>query len=237
MINIVVCDDSQDFSEIISAKIELCMQKNFKMEYSIVSFTDIESFNDFIKSEKVDVVFLDIMLGDKNAMDWSIENIKSRYIQLIFMTAFPQCAYNISESNCCYYLQKSKITEESLFKALQKALQNTSKKNPNLTIVKSDKQNIVINFQDIMYLETYRNSVNIYLSDKRKVTVYSTLKDYYKQLPPSFLRCHKGYIVNMNFIHSFSPFKFTLRFGTEIPIPAKKYGEIIEAYQNYITNF
>ncbi len=212
------------------------MQKNFKMEYCIVSFNNIDSFNEYIKSEKVDIAFLDIMLNDSNAMDWSIENIRNKYTQLIFMTAFPQCAYNISETNCCYYLQKSKISEDSLFKALQRALKNTSQKNPNLTIVKSEKQNIVISFQDIMYLETYRNNIIIYLSDNRKITAYGTLKDYYKQLPPNFLRCHKGYIVNMNFIQGFSPFRFVLSFGQEIPIPSKKYSEIIKTYQSYIKN-
>lgn len=236
MVNIVVCDDSEEFLEIISHKIEQCMKNKIQMEYSITCTKSIDELTQYLEKNNTDILFLDIMLNDENSMDWSIENIHNKYMQIIFMTSYPQCAYNISESNCCYYLVKSKISEENLYRALQRALQNTTKKDPNLTIVKSGAKNHIINFQDIQYIETFNNNITLHLKKTDNITVYSTLKEYAKTLPPNFLRCHKCYMVNMNHITSYEPHKFIIDSNETIPIPPKKYNETIQVYTNYLKN-
>ncbi len=236
MVNIVICDDSAEYLEIISIKIEQCMKSKIQMEYNITCLNSIDELKEYIENNNADILFLDIMLNDENAMNWSIENIHNKYMQIIFMTSYPQCAYNISESNCCYYLVKSKITEENLYKALQRALQNTTKKDPNLTIVKSGNKNLIINFQDIQYIETFNNNITLHFKDSDNITIYSTLKEYAKNLPPNFLRCHKCYMVNMNHITSYEPHKFVIDSNESIPIPPKKYNTIIKQYSNYLQN-
>ncbi len=236
MVNIVICDDSAEYLEIISYKIEQCMKNKIQMEYNITRLDSIERLKTHIENNNTDILFLDIMLNDENAMNWSIENIQKSYIQIIFITSYPQCAYNISESSCCYYLVKSKITEENLFKALQRALQNTTKKDPNLTNVKSGSKNFIINFQDIQYIETFNNNITLHLKEAKNITIYSTLKEYAKTLPPNFLRCHKCYMVNMNHITAYEPHKFIIDSSEAIPIPPKKYSEITKTYKNYLKN-
>lgn len=236
MVNIVICDDSPEYLEIIASKIEHCMKSKIQMEYNITSINSINELKTHLKKNNTDILFLDIMLNDENAMNWSIENIQNKYMQIIFMTSYPQCAYNISESSCCYYLAKSKITQENLFKALQRALQNTTKKDPNLTTVKLGTKNLIINFQDIQYIETFNNNITLHLKNADNITIYSTLKEYAKTLPPNFLRCHKCYMVNMNHITAYEPHKFIVDSTEAIPIPPKKYNEIINAYKNYLTN-
>ena len=221
LVNIVVCDDSAEYTEIIAYKIEQCMKYKIKMEYKITCLSCIEELQAHIEHNNTDIIFLDIMLNDENSMNWSLENIKSKYIQIIFMTSYPQCAYKISESNCCYYLVKSKITEENLIKALQRALQNTTKKDPNLTIVKSGFKSFVINLQDIQYIETFNNNITIHFLASSDITIYSTLKEYSKTLPPNFLRCHKSYMINMNHITGYEPHKFIIDSSVVIPIPPK----------------
>lgn len=236
MINIVICDDELSYQEIMNFKIRQCMQNVFDMEYRIVCFNKLSDLKKHIEKNKTDIIFLDIMVNDENAMDWSIKNIKSKYTQIIFMTAFPQCAYNISESNCCYYLVKSRIDEENLTRALKKALQKNTKKDPNMTLIKSGNKNYIINYQDIYYIETFNNNLTIHLQNMDDITIYSTLKDYADKLPPNFLRCHKCYMVNMNHISSYEPHKFIITSGEMIPIPPKKYKDIINTYKNYLIN-
>ena len=235
MINIVICDDNTEYREIICRKINNVMTGKFKMEYSITETDNLNELKKYLEKGDADILFLDIMLNDKNTVDWSIENIKSNSVQIIFMTSFPQCAYNLSESPCCYYLIKSKITADSLAKALKRALQNISKKEPNLSVVKSGNKNVIINYQDIEYIESSNNNVVINLRDGNSVSIYSSLKEYYDTLPPNFLKCHKSYIVNMNHIRSYEKFNFLLDTGASVPIPPKKYLEIINIYYNYIT--
>lgn len=236
MIKIAICDDEKSYQEIISYKIEQCLKSKFEMECEIHCFNRLNDLKNHLKSNKIDVVFLDIMINDENAMDWSIKNLKSKYTQIVFMTSFPQCAYNISEANCCYFLVKSRLTEETLTKAIQRALQKTTKKDPNLTIVKSGSRNHIINYQDVVYIETFDNNITLHLVSSDNITIYSSLKEYAQKLPPNFMRCHKCYMVNMNHITGYEPHKFMLSAGGTVPIPPKKYKAVVKTYENYLLN-
>lgn len=234
MIRIAICDDTEEYLEILEYKINQCFKKVFEKECKIFKFDNLSSLKDYADKHPVDIIFLDIMVNEINSMDWSIKNFQNRRIQLIFMTAYPQAAYNISESNCCYFLVKSKINEETLKNALFRAIKAIGRKNPNLTTVKLGTKSITIDYNDIVYLETFNNNLTLHLKDKDDITIYNSLKEYSKQLPLNFLRCHKCYMVNMNFIASFEPHKFTLKNGQSVPIPPKKYKSIIKTYTNYL---
>lgn len=236
MVKILVVDDQIEYREIAQQKIMKCMSKYFAMECSIACFGDLESLKQYLENNKVDIIFLDIMINDENSMDWSIKNIKNNYTQIIFMTSYPQCAYNLSETNCCYYIIKSRLNDDILTNAIRRALQNTIKKDPNLTIVKSGSKSYIINFQDMLYIESLNNNIIIHIKNKNSITIYSTLKEYSECVPPNFLRCHKSYMVNMNHITGYEPHKFIIDNNKDIPIPPKKYNNMINIYQNYLHN-
>lgn len=186
MINIVICDDDVAYQEIIAHKIRDCMTNRFEMNCNIICFNDINELKAYIESDKIDIVFLDIMLNDENAMDWSISNIHNNYTQIVFMTSFPQCAYSISETNCCYYLVKSRITKDTLSRALQRALQKITKKDPNFINVKLGSKNISVNQHDILFIETFNNNILLHINTAENISIYSSLKDFSESLPPNF---------------------------------------------------
>ena len=128
------------------------------------------------------------------------------------MTSYPQCAYNLSETNCCYFIIKQKMNDEAITSALRKA------------------------FNDLVYIETFNNNLVLHISNEEPICIYSTLKEYEKTLPPNFLRCHKCFMVNMNHIISFEKYEFKVTSGNEIPIPPKKYSKIVDIYKDYIEN-
>ena len=234
MIKIVLCDDEKDYLQILEFKLSKQLDA-FNDEYEIVSFNNLGDLKEHLDENHCDILFLDIMVGETNSVDWSLENIKNQKTQIIFMTAFPEEAYALSESKFCYYIIKPRLTEEMLKNALSKAFLNITQRASNLTTIKIGYNNYTINFQDVLYLESLNNSLKIHLV-KGEMVVYSTLKDFQKNLPMNFLKVHKSYVVNMNHITAFKPHKFTVDNGVEIPIPTKKYNKITEQYECYIRN-
>ena len=222
MVNIAICDDDKDFIEITEYKVRHCMENIFHAEYKISTFNDLNSLKKHLEHERTDILLLDIMVNDTNSMDWSIENLRSSHTQIIFMTSFPQSAYSISEANCCYYIVKSRMDDMMLAKALKRALQGASKKDPNLTIVKTGHKNYIVNFQEIVYIETFNNNITLHLVGKDDIVMYSSLREYAKNLPPNFLRCHQSFMINMNHVAGYEPHKFTTDTAAEVPIPPKK---------------
>lgn len=236
MIYIALCEDDADYREIIAHKIEDCINNRFRMECRLDFFTDLETLEAHLAQKRADILFLDVMIGDENAMDWSIVHLAGNNTPIVFMTSFPENAYNISETNCCYFLVKSRIDEVSLTRALQIALQKTAKKDPNLTVIKQGSTSRVINYADIQYIETFNNNLTLHLSNEDSISVYSSLKEFADRLPPNFLRCHKSFMVNMNHIVGYAPHTFHLKTGDAVPIPPKKYKHIISLYRGYLDN-
>lgn len=236
MVNIAICDDDKDFIEITEYKVRHCMENIFHAEHKISTFNDLNNLKKHLEHERTDILLLDIMVNDINSMDWSIENLRSSHTQIIFMTSFPQSAYSISEANCCYYIVKSRMDDMMLAKALKRALQGASKKDPNLTIVKTGHKNYIVNFQEIVYIETFNNNITLHLVGKDDIVMYSSLREYAKNLPPNFLRCHQSFMINMNHVAGYEPHKFTTDTAAEVPIPPKKYNAVIKEYLSYMKN-
>jgi DNA-binding LytR/AlgR family response regulator len=68
--------------------------------------------------------------------------------------------------------------------------------------VKSGKQLKKIFIEDILFVESMENYVNVFTASSKEV-VYSTLKLFLESLPGDrFLRVHRSYVVNLKHIHS-----------------------------------
>lgn len=69
--------------------------------------------------------------------------------------------------------------------------------------VKSERRSHRLNVADILYVEGMGNYVTYHLQGGDKKMVYSSLKDTQAQLPDSFIRLHRSYLINKNAIESF----------------------------------
>ena len=130
MINIVICDDEKSYQEILEFKIKKIFSDELNLEFQIDYVSSLEDLENFIESKRVEIVFLDIMVNESNSIDWLIKRKENRSFkeQYIVMTAFPIESYRISEAESCFYLIKSKMTDEQLLKGIKKAINCVTKK-------------------------------------------------------------------------------------------------------------
>ena len=81
--------------------------------------------------------------------------------------------------------------------------------------------------KDIIFIESLKNYIKVITID-REIVTHKSITSMQETLPKdAFLRIHRSYIVNLNFIDSFSPSKLNLK-GTEIPIGRKYKAEVKE---------
>lgn len=234
MLSIVICDDDVQYLEILEFRIKQCIGQ-ITNDVNVSCYSNLEDLKRHCEKKSVDILFLDIMINNVNAIPWSVENI-SKQTQIVFMTSYPTEAFCLSDSSFCYFVVKSRFSDEVLKKAVVKSLEQLAKRAQDLTIIKSGNKNYAINFLDIIYIETYNNSINIHFINKETLTVYTTMKGFLKNLPQSFLRCHKCYTVNMKYITCFEPHQFVMISRSVIPIPSKRYVKCVETFKNYVNN-
>lgn len=230
MITIAICDDDKAFSEILEVKIQKAANE-MGLKHKTLVFNSLKEMQS-TDTDKIDICFLDVMLADGNSLDWLTENNLKDKPQIIAVTGFPGEVYNLSKTNACFLLLKSHIDGKNLICALQKAIQKiTNKKNIILVSVGNKSHSICTDV--IVYIESFNNNILLHLVDG-ELNIYSTMKEFSKNLPVNFLKCHKSYIVNMNHITGFHRNFFTMKNSKSVPIPPKKYNSIIEEYTNYI---
>ncbi|MEK9612557.1 MAG: LytTR family transcriptional regulator DNA-binding domain-containing protein [Flavobacteriaceae bacterium] len=111
--------------------------------------------------------------------------------------------------------QHLEIEKEDTLKEVQ-ALKQLLIKNH---IVLKDKTKIYIS--DLLYVRAEDHYIRVFTSNGKNHLVRGRLTDLDEQLPPNFVRTHRSYITNRNFVKQIQRNFFLLTDGTEIPISRK----------------
>ena len=74
---------------------------------------------------------------------------------------------------------------------------------------------------DLLYVRAEDHFIRVFTSNGKNHLVRGRLTDLDEQLPPNFVRTHRSYITNRNFVKQIQRNFFLLKDGTEIPISRK----------------
>ncbi|AYN01064.1 LytR/AlgR family response regulator transcription factor [Chryseobacterium sp. 3008163] len=172
---------------------------------------------EFIQKNEADLVFLDIQMPELTGINFmKIVGDKMKYI---LTTAYSEYALEGYEHNVVDYLLKP-ISFDRFNKSVLKAQERfplEETKEVNHFFVKSSGQQHRINFNEILYVESIKDYVNI-KTEAQEYIVLETLKSLENQLPENFIRVHKSFILNLNEIKSLGSKKIILNSGHEVPI-------------------
>lgn len=114
-----------------------------------------------------------------------------------------------------FYFFKKYQTSTKKSKIIEEEKEEIIKKVQRKHIVLSNKQKIYL--EDIKYVKANRNYVVFYCSDKKMID-RNHLKKVLEQLPPNFVKVHRSYIVNKNYIKVLNSASLVLSDKTEIPV-------------------
>ena len=169
----------------------------------------MEAFN-VISNHKIDLVFLDINMPEISGISFAKSINKD--IKIIFTTAYRDYAVEGFELQAVDYLLKP-ISFERLLKALNTYFEVyhevkttvTALTDPNdFMFVRSDRRMIKVNFNTIIYIESYSDYIKIHLGDQTLVT-RETISAIEAKLPKQqFIRIHRSFIISIAHITSFT---------------------------------
>ena len=157
-----------------------------------LAFT-VEEATDKINFKNPDIILLDINLhGKDTGILWAKEFVKNSQIIFITGQTEKETMLKAFEVNPVTYLTKP-VKESDLIAAIELA---KIKNKVNYVIVKNGFDELKINFEDILFLKSDKNYVDIQLVNKT-ITVRNTLDNFYKELDSDlFCRVHRSYVVN-----------------------------------------
>lgn len=202
------------------------------------TFADAIKAMDYLKTEPIDLIFLDIHLPKISGIDF----LKALHHKphVILTTAFSEYALESYEYQVLDYLLKpfsferfvkavSKIPAPNLSRQAQEqepVLQSVSE----VIFIKSGYEHLRIAVGDIFYIQSEADYTEIFTSDKKHLTSHS-LKHWLQTLPTGrFTQVHKSYIVNTQQIVKVSGNRIYLDQETFVPIGRAFREDFIERY-------
>lgn len=160
----------------------------------------------FIKTETVDVLFLDIQMPDLSGLEFS--KMLPKHTRVVFTTAFDEYALEGFKVEALDYLLKPFDYAEFL-SAANKALewfslvkgnnQTSVSDKKEFLFVKSEYKQVRIKLSDVLYFEGLKDYIKIWLKDNPKaILTLMSLKSLEEELPQTeFMRVHRSFIVSL----------------------------------------
>ncbi|WP_026969857.1 LytR/AlgR family response regulator transcription factor [Algoriphagus terrigena] len=206
------------------------------MDYKVAAVVDnAGSALDFLDENEVDLVLMDILIrGDLDGIDLAYKIREKFNLPIVFSTAYSGTEYleRISSDIHEGYLLKP-FTLDSLktavFFGLKRHEEKSSKDSKGKGSLKiMDKGYLVpVPYTEIVYLKADGLYTKVFTKAKSYL-VRDILKGFEEKLPADkFLRVHKSFLVNMDYIASFNAKKINLG-ETNVPIRRGLYRELME---------
>lgn len=245
MVKCVLIDD--EFNAIKALMLEL---RNFSDRVEIVGqYTQAESALDFLSTNAVDVVFLDIEMPEMSGLEF-LKRFQNRDFEVVFTTAYSKYAHKAIQNEAVYYLLKpidigelevcierieKKLSKDLFENKLDYALEQLSQISgfPKKIKIPVDGKITFYDPDDILYGEGDGNYCNIFFSKGSKVLLSKKLKLVEEILTePIFYRVHNSYIVNLNKIKAYNKNEGVLIMENNIIIPVSrnKRSEILDKF-------
>jgi DNA-binding LytR/AlgR family response regulator len=214
MIKCIAIDDEPLALQVIQ---EYCQRISFLSLEKV--FTNTDEARDYLKNNKIEILFLDIQMPDINGLQF-YKSLPTKPI-VVFTTAYKDYAVEGFSVDAIDYLLKP-FEYDRFLKACYKAKEyaeflSSQELQLNSLFVKVNYEIMKINLKDIELIEALDDYIKIYIKPNPVLTLM-TLKSITEKLPSrDFIRVHRSFIVPIHKIEKFSKTKIVV-IGKEIPI-------------------
>lgn len=237
-IQVCIIDDEKNGRDYIA----LLLANEFpELEIAFLASTIEDAYLQLVKKQP-DILFLDIELGDGNSFEL-LDKLQKISSQIIFITAYEQFAIRAIRKGATDYLLKP-VKRSDFVMAVNTALETIRN---NKQLVKKDPLPATINLptqqgfrriliSDIVRCEADSNYTFFYLSDKSKIMVSKTMRDFEDLLlEHDFFRVHHKHLVNLRHFKEYIKGKtgrIVLSDDSVIDLSLRRKNEFMKRIQN-----
>lgn len=235
MLKIAYCDDDLSvLRELQTLLDQYCVERN--QELSCAAFhSPLDLLAEIERGIQYDILLLDVMMPGETGIDAAAEIRQyDSHVKIIFLTSSSEYAVQ-SYMVGAYFYQLKPIWKESFFRLMDSAVSACEKEQTDSLILKCKTGVSRIELKELEYCEVIHRTLFFHLRSGKVLESVGRMDDLCSRLAPyeNFLRTHRSYLVNLDYIRNLSARGITMSCMAEIPLPRGKYQEVKDRYLEY----
>ena len=237
MFNIALCDDNTQFLNLLQGIIrrECAIIVQDDLECSVgPSFGSAEDVLTYIRSNPIDVLFLDIDMPRMNGFD--LARILCKEFEdtiIIFMSGYDNFVYDCFEFAPFAYLRKSCIADE-IPKVLARVVEKIMEPTKQLHLHTKEGP-VSFYMKDILYFESKRNYFYVHCTNKRVYKCRGALSLVEENVECyNFFRIHSAFLVNVQHVDRIVDKGHVLVKEAILPVAQRRIADFRKAYAEYV---
>lgn len=238
MIKVAFCDDDLSILNEITVLLDRYrVEQNKEIVYAAFH-SPLELLVEIEKGMGLDVLFLDVIMPGQNGIDVAREIRQyDSNVKIIFLTSSAEFAVQ-SYAVGAYFYQLKPIWEESFYRLMDSVISECKKEQQCSLILRCKNGITRIELDKLEYCEVIGRTLFLHQENGKVLECVGSMDELCSQLTEyeNFLRPHRSFLVNMDYIQGISHGAITLSNLAEIPVPRGKCSEIKNRYLEYAFN-
>ena len=235
MIQIAFCDDDQTVLDQLSALLEKYRAQRCVQIQCTAFHSPLDLLAEIEKGTRYDILFLDVIMPAENGITAAKEiRQHDNVVKIIFLTSSAEFAVE-SYVVGAYFYQLKPIWKDSFFRLTDAVLAECRKRTQHSLILRCKSGVTRITLDSLEYCEVQGRTLVFHLLDGTVIESSGSMDELARQLAdyPGFLRPHRSYLVNMEYIQNITAKSITMESLAEVPLPHGRFTAVRDQYLEY----
>lgn len=220
---ILILEDEPPIADYIAESVRSILNEQIK---SMTVLHSKEEASGFLAKNQIDLLFLDLNLSGEDGFEILQDSLARRF-QTIVISAYTDRAIKAYEYGVIDFVPKT-LKQERLKVAIERYMGRSER--PEATkflISKMKNKNKIIPVNEVIYLQADRYLVYANCINRKKYIIEKSLNSLEVILPQNFLRIHRSYIANSDYIESYkslsqSASRVFMKNDTSLPLSRRR---------------
>ena len=232
MIKFAICDDEPLMAQELAGHLADYMKENLITAYSVSSFSDGRALLDAI--DRFDVIFLDIQMEQPDGMETAkLLRRRGDHSLLVFVTVLKELVFDAFQVEAYDYLLKP--LDRARFKqTMDRVLRSLDRKTAEDIVIQRGTGCEVVLLSDIVYCEVLGRKIYLHKHDGTVSDYYDKLEDLERRVDGRFFKCHRSFLVNLDYVRGCQDGQVLLAQGERIPASRLRERELTQALLRYM---
>lgn len=200
MVKFAICDDEPLMIRELSAYLAGYMGERSITDYSVSCFSGGHALLE--TGDHFDVIFLDIQMAEPDGMETArLLRRRGEHSLLVFVTVLKELVFDAFQVEAYDYLLKP--LETARFKRTMDRILRTLEQRAAGIVIQRGTGCQVVPLSDILYCEVLGRKVYLHKQDGDVIDYYDRLESLEHRVDGRFFRCHRSYLVNLDYVRGY----------------------------------